>query len=454
MPRELTEPRLGRISIAGSNSKQCVRSVTGALTNFKTDSDDEDQDPRAKIPLRKSPFLNRYSNTKEVPFTPPRKRIAGNGYKSKKASRIDKSPSFRDLSDDGISCSADDASVRDSGFWESHSVETGAPSHSSPWSTQQRQASSPCSDYDGSVGKADWESLMDTNSPNKCRFEALCNGSPTDIQVTAPQNLHGGNLPSFIKLGPGENISVRNAANDEDEARTVYGSLFEQLDPWSTVGFILGLPEIMASENHSRSNSLCNSQPEKSDFETTEATEPRIDELREDYDEEFNSLFDGSGKMSSPMRQLMEMDVVEDTIPTFSARELTNPDLPAPALVEAIAVGGREELADDDIPELLLKPLEIFERHPVELLFARSDDGDDSPMSWTSPKYVPQCFKAPDHQQDRDELVEDHIRGRSETGTGIDCDNGRNFYVPSLREVDGMFVGPTLFDDFGDSEEE
>ena len=71
-------------------------------------------------------------------------------------------------------------------------------------------------------------------------------------------------------------------------------------------------------------------------------------------------------------------------------------------------------------------------------------------------KYVPQCFKEPEYQQD-DELVEmldADVHGRSENGMDCDGTGGRNFDVPSLREVDGRFVGPTLFDDFDDSEEE
>ena len=115
--------------------KKKIPSVAGVLTPLKADSD-EDQDPRTKIPLTESPFLNKYSQMKEVPCTPPRKRISGDGYNSKEAvvPGTDKSTSpFREPSDD-ISCSADDASVRDSGFWE-QSVEAERSFRSSPWST-------------------------------------------------------------------------------------------------------------------------------------------------------------------------------------------------------------------------------------------------------------------------------------------------------------------------------
>ena len=49
-------------------------------------------------------------------------------------------------------------------------------------------------------------------------------------------------MPSYIKLGPEKRISTGNEAHDEDEERTVYGGLFEQPDPWNTVGFIIRLP--------------------------------------------------------------------------------------------------------------------------------------------------------------------------------------------------------------------
>jgi len=470
MPRELAAARSGSLSIAGGNVKQ-VPFVAG-LTSFKADSDSDDMDPRTKIPLGESPFLNRYSQPNEFPCTPQRKGISGNGYNSEQAvvPGTNKSTSPFRTPSDGISCSADDSSVRDSGFWELPSVEAGRPSHSSPWSTQQRQ-SSPCSEYDDSVGKADWESFVGANPSKECRFAVLGSHSPESIQGATPQNLFGGaNLPSFIKLGPEKSISVGNAAQDEDEERTVYGSLFEQLDPWSTVGLILGLRGITASENNSRFSSLspdCNSQAENIDFETTtEVPQTRVDELW-DYDEDFDSLFDGTWETSSPVPQPIGMDVVEvDPIPTLSPRELTSPASPSGSFVE-YSGDVDDEIQPLDINESSTSQRESKE-HSNATLFAGLDDSDDSMAMFgksndeggegnSGRKYVLQCFKSPERRRDEElvEMLDDDIHGRSENG--MDCDDtegGRNFDVPSLREVDGRFVGPTLFDDFDDSEEE
>lgn len=474
MPRELAAARSRSISIAGGNGKQQARFVAEVLTSFEEDSDNDDPDPRTKIPLRESPFLNKYPRIKEFPCTPQRKRISGNGYNSEQAvvPSTDKSASPLYEPSEGISCSADDASVRDSGFWEVQSVEAETPSHSSPWSTQQRQSSSLCSDYDDSVGKADWESFVGANSPKERRFAALRSHSPV-IQGTTPQNGFGGaNLPSYIKLGPENNISVGNAAEDEDEERTVYGTLFEQLDPWSTVGLILGLREITASGNYSRSSSLppdCNLQAQIIDFETTPVvSQSRVDELW-DYDEDFDSLFDGTWKTSSPVPQSIEMDVVEvDMVPTLSSTELTSPPSPASSFVEYSGDVDGHSGGDHAI-----RPLDVIEssttqgeskEDPNATLFAGLGHGDSDAMFGESNdgrgegdsgrNYVAWCFKAPELQGD-DEILDDEIHGRSEID--MDCDGnegGHNFDVPCLREVDGRFVGPTLFDNFDDSEEE
>lgn len=400
--------------------------------------DDDDPDPRTKIPLRESPFLNRYSRMKEVPCTPQRR-----------------------IYSDGISCSADDASVCDSGFWELESVETGRLSHSSPWSTQQHQSSSPCSEDDDSIENADWESFVDVNSSKERRFAVLRSHSPAIIQGTTPQNLfERANLPSYIKLGPEKSTSVGKAAEDEDEEGTVYGSLFEQLDPWGTVGMILGLPEIIASKNNSSSNSLPldrNSQAENSDFETaTVVPQARVNELWEDevdYDEEFDSLFDGTWRTSSPIPQPIGMDVMEvDTIPIRSSRELTSPVSPSKSFVEELRDANAHSGGNHGTQPLDINESSTSQRESREHFFAGSGDGGSMAMFGKSNDggaeensgrhYVPRCFTA----------LEDDVRSEND----MDCDGnegGRNF-DPIFQEVDGRFVGPTLFDDFDDSEEE
>lgn len=475
MLRELAATRSGSKSIAGDNGTQQVPFVAGVLTSFKADSDNDDLDPRTKIPLRESPFLNKYPRMKEFPCTPQRKRISNNGYNSVVPSADKSTSPFRTPSD-GISGSADDASVRDSGFWELPSVEAERPSHSSPWSMQRRQSPSLCSDYDDSVGKADWESFVGANSSKGRQSAVLRSHSPESIQETTPQNPFGGaNLPSYIKLRPEKSISVGNAAKDEDEEHTVYGSLFEQLDPWSTVGLILGLREMTASENNSRSSSLppdCNSQAENIDFETTTMVpQTRVDELW-DYDEDFDSLFNVTWETSSSVPHPMGMDVIEvDLVPTLSPRELTSPASPSGSFVEYSGDvdahwGGDDEIQPLDSNESSTSQRESKE-HSNVTLFAGLGDSDESMDTCgksnggrgegnPSRKYVPQCFKEPEYQQD-DELVEmldADVHGRSENGMDCDGTGGRNFDVPSLREVDGRFVGPTLFDDFDNSEEE
>jgi hypothetical protein len=314
---------------------------------------------------------------------------------------------------------------------------------------------------------------VDVNSSKERRFAVLRSHSPASIQGTTPQHLfEGANLPSYIKLGPEKSISVGNAAKDEDEERTVYGSLFEQLDPWSTVGSILGLPGITASKNNSHSRSLppdWNSHPENSDFETTTVVpQTKVDELWDDevdYDEGCDSLFDGTWRTSSPMLQPIGMDVVEvDMIPTLSSREPMSPASPSRSFVEDSGgvdahSGGDHEPQPLDISESFTSQKESREhlfagsgdRDDFMALFGKSNDGGAEENS--GQKYVPQCFTSLEHQRDQDELVLDDSDVRSEDG--MDCDeDGRNFELPSLREVDGRFVGPTLFDDFDVSEEE
>jgi hypothetical protein len=85
-----------------------------------------------------------------------------------------------------------------------------------------------------------------------------------------------------------------------------------------------------------------------------------------------------------------------------------------------------------------------------------SEDNDEQPSPSLPEdlgrKYVNQGFNAPEYQQDHDEFVEmeDDTHGRPESG--MDCDDV--LLIPNLREVNGRFVGPTLFDHFDESEEE
>ena len=162
-------------------------------------------------------------------------------------------------------------------------------------------------------------------------------------------------------------------ATDPFEEPTVYGTLFEQADPWDTIGQILGLP---------------NTKPSKSPEEV-------ISELWSEASFETSSAVEGQEDLMSP----------------------------------------------DDIPELQYAPL--IERQSVgNRVSSRCDsDRQEAENAGTALNQSPQ-------------LSCEEIAQVSEAVTGDIEDEqlfigkayGSVLATPELQEMDGLFMGPSLFE--------
>ncbi|KAH9481759.1 hypothetical protein JR316_0006286 [Psilocybe cubensis] len=181
------------------------------------------------------------------------------------------------------------------------------------------------------------------------------------------EDIHNG-LPSFIRLGP-----LRNRRGNTEIC--VYGSLFEQSDPWSTIGLILGLEGIQEDKL-------------------------LVDEILED-DWGCESLFGGACQDDMSDENILDIPW-EDLLPN------TKPTSPMPALPS---------------------------RHsPI------CDKETTVQLECNTPPLGPLCDRMHANENAAIEELVENIK------------NGDKIVLPELREVDGRFLGPSLFDDFDESE--
>ena len=160
------------------------------------------------------------------------------------------------------------------------------------------------------------------------------------------------------------------------EEPTVYGTLFEQADPWDTIGQILGLPNTNPSKNPGEINELIKIDQREASSETSSAvveTEEREEDL-----------------MSAD-------DIPELQYPLLIERQLTGLQVSSSSRCESQKLG-------------------------------RQEDAENA-GTHQSPQEIAQV---------------------SETGLSGEIEDGKEYEsalaIPELEELDGLFLGPSLFE--------
>lgn len=214
-------------------------------------------------------------------------------------------------------------------------------------------------------------------------------------------------LPSFIRLGP-----VRGRYDNPEIS--AYGSLFEQSDPWSTIGLILGLEE-------AQTNKLL--------------ADEDVFEMNED-DWGCESLF--GGPCQDDENHMSNDDILDipwqNLVPGY---ESMPPIAALPARHSPLPFG-----YDDRDKEICPS---IFEDLLVE-----QDELERS----SSPLGPPYDAMLVDDGSDKTAIIElgDDIH---QTCENLPIENDGEIVktvLPELREVNGRFLGPSLFEDFDESE--
>lgn len=216
-------------------------------------------------------------------------------------------------------------------------------------------------------------------------------------------------LPTSIVFRDLKNSSAkRSTATYLLEEPTIYGTLFEQDDPWDAIGQILGLSDTKPSETLGE---VINELGEIDENEASQETKSAAVGM----DEELMSL--GPDEILQVQYQsLLEFNKSEE-------------------------LGS----AKAQCPELAYLPVEGYEEDQEHLL----GDIEDKPLSQD-------LLEAPDRI--KTEVVEFDSLESSERGSRKEaiCNGEYNsvLSMPELQELDGLFMGPSLFDELDEEDEE
>jgi hypothetical protein len=241
-------------------------------------------------------------------------------------------------------------------------------------------------------------------------YENIC--TPPQKEYTNWNQSHT-RLPTSIVFRDLKNSSAKRsriAATYLLEEPTIYGTLFEQDDPWDAIGQILGLSDTKPSETLGE---VINELSEIDESEASQETNSAVVEM----DEELMSL--GSDEILQAQYQtLLEFNKSEE-------------------------LGS----AKSECPELAYPPVEGYEEDQGYLL----RDIEDKPLSQD-------LLEAPDRIKTVTEVVEFDSLESSERGSRQEaiCNGEYNsvLAMPELQELDGLFMGPSLFDELDEEDEE
>ena len=221
------------------------------------------------------------------------------------------------------------------------------------------------------------------------------------------------------------------------EEPSVYGTLFEQDDPWDTIGQILGLPNTNSSRRPGEVIDEFNENWSEASFETSSALvemeeRPEITQLSE-TDVEYIGQFLGlpNTKPSRSPGELIdefnEIDWNEASLETSSALvEMEE----RPEITQLSETGDVE-----DIGQILGLP----NTKPSKSLGEVIDEINE--IDWSEASF-----------ETGSAVVEIEERQLSETGDiddeqlFIDDEYESALAIPELEELDGLFIGPSLFE--------
>lgn len=254
------------------------------------------------------------------------------------------------------------------------------------------------------------ESSSQSNSLN-------CNGDPSEIAMEQLLEERG-DLPSFITLD----------FNGRRSSSTVYGSLFEHEDPWSTIGVILRLPQRNdASEDiamDKRDTGIdCDNTLNLE--EQTSVSEAHYDEKWESNDnsDDYHDVDMGSVVCSKSKQEQVQDRIMQDVSPMeeiLLCRKWNGGGLIPDRIVSLPKFSGTDE------------------EKALQLVQGVNSGRDEATDGFTDSEASPKPIQESVMELDVDETLEQIFDGGG----------GKILDTPELREVNGRFLGPSLFDTF------
>ena len=267
----------------------------------------------------------------------------------------------------------------------------------------------------------------------------------------------------------------------------VFGSLFEQSDPWRTIGLILGLEEKPnAEEDSGRAGPNC-----EVDVEETNMHEPFMDSGHSDEEEDmalegspFDDIWKGEGYMNDIDEFLQDQPHLVSRSAEIFQRILGSDD---DDRREENHLFDNGDLSDEEIQRtntFSSQHNDVISRRAISIPEPRSSSrssnkGDDNGNGERDTANNLQNFQQKEVGQSAYEKIETSDEPASSPGHDIDMEidepnpprpdavmeeqseaedspqkSPNVFALPELREVDGLYLGPSLFDNFDESEDE
>jgi hypothetical protein len=215
-------------------------------------------------------------------------------------------------------------------------------------------------------------------------------------------------LPTCIVFRGFKDSSARQSmmtAAYPDKEPTAYGTLFEQSDPWDTIGQILGLSNTKSSES-----------PGEPKHEMSEID--RSDELMETQ----------SALVETKEREEDPMSVDSDDISEFQYQPLMEREWQKNSSLEEF--DETEELEEAEKARTIISQLSY--QDDVEQL---SEENEEDSVD------ILEILKSP-----KPGVVQvDECNERSSTEGEEEYESA--LAIPELQQVDGLFMGPSLFED-------
>ncbi|PPQ83096.1 hypothetical protein CVT25_003800 [Psilocybe cyanescens] len=410
-------------------------------------------DPRSKIEIEDIPCIRKHTPVRSRRSHVPSSRLGrfcydtGPSFESRLLqSNKSHSNRYSSASISNVPFDRDDSSsnfeVEDSGYMKFIGDKNRA---SSPWSTKRRQSSSRTTDdvkYTHSDRASSYSSDHSPVDPDSDVYEALSAGNVEEEESHLSIKIETlcGTLPSSIRLGP-----IRAQYGDADSKISVFGSLFEQSNPWSAVGLILGLPEFRTDKK-------------APDQLLVDEGASQLDEDDCDCDSLFGVVWQSTndeGYISN-----------DDALVNVSWQNLI-PDYGSTPMISSESVQ-RSPMALDYSDRLSMGRTEISPRH-VEFIYEDLLEGQpecdrsildppDDTMLVHQSSILAQSEKTAvleprDDNADQVSMQAEETNFEKMTTENAERDGATiKIVIPELREINGRFFGPSLFNDFDESD--
>ena len=426
----------------------------------------EVEEIRAREKIESSRFEDEDISERQIICTPQKRQMVldDNGY-HRRLDSSDFASLESDVLDEDINAFDSSENFHDSGYSEFLDIDDGSDDvHSSTWSIQQHLSPVRCGPNTRQTRMVRWSSPMEESPRPR---------SPAPREGDDDTRLLDSFLPSVVRLGPVK----RGDSREGRGAESVYGVLFEQPDPWRTIGLIIGLPREMESETLAQDFSVEMDVDEErvdeqhiSHFSPQESMEAasgqwgdvgHLDDqlsgevhhklVRDDEGEHHDdiSMAAAASKSVSPSGASHSIRVTSPGIPcSFESMSEGRQGIRLPysayseikkRLDEEVSAFLQDSDGDDEYPDL--ERGEIFlecNEEDVGSTRAQSAHPDPSPVPVETSVLI-----QPKGSVDAEDEEHSSLQG-----------SPKIFEIPELQEVNGRFLGPSLFDVFQDSEEE